>query len=83
MPQRPRRTRLLRLTWKPVVLATIVVALALAIAATRGAPPALGTIQPERTIHEFGTVRMEDGSIAATFKLTIDGVVDAVDLTTS
>jgi hypothetical protein len=81
MPQR-RRTRR-RVTWKGVALAAIVASLALTIALTRDPAPALGEIQPDHIVHEFGNVRMRDGLVAATFPLSIDGVVDAVDLTTS
>lgn len=83
MSTRPGRIRRRRSNWTPVILAAIVAALALAIAATRGEAPTLGTIQPEHTTHEFGTVRMEGGLLTATFPLTINGMVDAVDLTTS
>ena len=71
--------------WRLIALPVVVVGLAIAIAATRGpAPaPALGQIVPEHTVHEFGTVRMQDGLLVATFPLTVEGAVDAVDLTTS
>ncbi len=78
-----RRGARRRFPWTPVVLATLVVALGLGIAATRDPASAQGAIQPDHIVHEFGNVRMREGVVAATFPLTIDGVVDAVDLTTS
>ncbi len=97
MAQRPRRVRREAsrtapargprrgARWGLLAAPLILLALGLAIAATRGpAPaPALGTLQPEHTLHQFGTVRMQDGLLTAAFPLAVDGEVDAVDLTTS
>jgi len=72
-----------RVPWGALALAALFATAALAIVATRGPAPALGDVAAEHTLHEFGTVRMQDGLLAVSFPLSVAGVVDAVDLTTS
>ena len=84
---RPRRARgrapRRRIPWRVLGLAILVATAALAILATRAPAPALGDVTPEHNVHEFGTVRMQGGLLAASFPLAVDGEVDAVDLTTT
>lgn len=69
--------------WPFVVVPLLLLGLAVVI--TTGKPPAdaSGRVTAEHTVHEFGSVRMQDGVLAAAFPLSIDGQVDAVDLTTT
>lgn len=51
---------------------------------TGARPPAgTGSVAPEHTVHEFGTVPLHGGLISAAFPLSVEAAVDAVDLTTS
>jgi hypothetical protein len=54
-------------------------------AISTGARPVTGTgnVVPEHTVHEFGPVGLHGGLITTAFPLSVDGPVDAVDLTTS
>lgn len=75
--------------WPLVLLPLLFVGVAVFLlnsgAVSTGARPQTGTgeVTPEHAVHEFGTVPLHGGLIAATFPLTIDAPVDAVDLTTS
>jgi hypothetical protein len=84
VPRQPSRRTTRRRRWALLAAPVALFVVATALVLTRAPADAAGRIVPEHTLHQFGTVRMEDGLLAAAFPLTIDGgEVDAVDLTTT
>lgn len=64
-----------------VVVFAVVMALGFGIARDMNRPA--GQIIPDRTFHDFGSVQMNDGFIAARFALEIEGTVQVAEISTA
>lgn len=79
-----RRRLPLALIGVPLLVVGIVLAFASGLVSTGpSAVPGTGSVIPEHTVHGFGTAKIHGGLLAASFPLTVDGQVSAIDLTTS
>ncbi len=83
-PARKRRAPRWPFVLAPLLVLGVVFAFSSGLVATGPQPVAsTATIVPEHTVHEFGSVKIHGGLLAASFPLTVDGPVNAIDLTTS